>query len=119
MEYLDTGDILSDVMSESAVTERLEVLIDKAVLLMEKIPTTEDVDEREGLHMELLADMDESATLMSTHSDSRILLNVANHVVSPPGSPLEIIYSFLLECFASEYYIKMCPAALTDLIQLV
>ena len=88
-------------MSESSVSERLEFLVDKVIKLMKKIMVTGDANEREGLHTEILTDMDEATTLMNT-PDPKIQLNVASYVLGPPNCRLQVIYSFLHECFAGE-----------------
>ena len=101
----ETGDVLSDPMSESTVAERLEVLMERVTQLMEKLLADKDANEREGLHAELLADMDEVATLMNT-SDSENLLSMAKFLMNPSFSRLEVIYSFLHECFVASEFLR-------------
>lgn len=98
----DSVSMDDSVVSESSIGERLTVLVDKATQLMKKMLITESTDEREGLHTEIMADMGEAAALMNT-LDVKHLLNVANYVLSPSECRLEVIYSFLQKCFASEY----------------
>ena len=99
----DSSSLDDSVMSESSVGdvgERLEVLLDKVIQLMEKMLITENADEREGLHTEMMADMSVFADLMDT-PDSKRQLNVASYVLSP-NCRLQVIYAFLEKSFASE-----------------
>ena len=90
------------VVSESSAGQRLEILVDKATRTMKTLLITEGADEREGLHAEIMADMSEAAALMNI-LDSKRLQNVADYILSP-NCRLQVIYSFLRKCFASEYY---------------
>ena len=102
-DIIDSDSLSLDdsAVSESSVGESLEVLLDKVIQLMGKLLITENADEREGLHSEIMADMGEVAALMNT-LDSNRQLNMANYVLSTSNCRLQVIYSFLEESFASE-----------------
>lgn len=94
----DDRESLSDLSLCESECMSVEELIDEGVQMMNKLLTIKDADEREFLHLELLQCFDRVATLMSA-TDSKLLVKAAKHVTDSPSNPLEIIYSFLLECF--------------------
>ena len=68
---------------------------------MKNLLATKNTSERGMLHMELLSDLDEVATQMSS-PDPKVSLSAADYIITPPSSSLDILYSFLTECFAGK-----------------